>query len=143
MGMGIRKAAVKQDLLQLSESKPLDHLILGGEEKEQCFSDFRHTPYIVTWKERSSPLILIPVCHWKVALMSRTLLLGLLSLRLLYTSAAFKRSCSAGQYWKERVSGPIHVVAWGEHDPVKAECRGRYWSPVRNLNCCPLVICCS
>lgn len=42
-----------------------------------------------------------------------------------------------GKDWRERVSGPIHGVAWGEHDPEKGECRGKYWSPVRNLNCYP------
>lgn len=94
-------------------------------------------------KERSSRLILIPVCHWKVTLMTGTVSQGLLSLSLLYTSAAFKRSCSVGEDWKERVSGPVHGVACGEPDPVKAECRGMYWGPVKNLNCYSLVICCS
>lgn len=58
--------------------------------------------------------------------MAGTVLQGLLSLRLLNTMAAFRGSCSAAEDWRERSSGPIHGVARGEHDPLKAECRGKY-----------------
>lgn len=50
--MGKWKAAVKQALLQLLGPELLDCLILGRKEKEQHFSDFRHTPYIVVWERK-------------------------------------------------------------------------------------------
>lgn len=122
VGMGTWKAAVKQGKLSFSFQGLSLWTIWFWEGKRKNDTPLTSDTLLILWpgKERSGQLILKPVCHCKDTLMTGTVLQGLLSLRLLYTSAAFKRSCSAGEDWRERVSGPIHGVAWGEQDPVKS-----------------------